>query len=160
MDRQVEKEAADALLDRGIRLPLVRVKIPLRKRPVTLFSVVMRAPYLDNQIAITRLYLEMGFTYDEIVAFNTHEQLAFLAVHGGRLSRIMALMVLRSPASRPLVPLLAWYIRGFVRREHLLIMREHFIHLLGTKDFLPIIKSVEVANPLKPRTSQRRRKGS
>ncbi|WP_418981726.1 hypothetical protein [Alistipes sp.] len=156
MKRAVEIEAAEALLDIGVSLPFFR--LPLMKRPIRL---MMRRPCLGGLIRISKLYLQMGITYKQMEEFDKDEELQFIAMHGGRISRMVALTVCRGAVSGTLFARpLAWLIRWFVPNDYLQAANRQFITLLGTRSFMSIIDSVETANPMKPRTSQRNAKGS
>lgn len=155
----VELEAAEALLDIGVSLPLKTVRIPFTGKSFAP-RMTMKRPCLGNQIRIARHYLKIGFTYEEMKAFNKHEEMVFLAKHGVRVSKMIALTICRGALSGWLfAPLMAWFIRWFVPDAFVQGANLRFITLLGTKDFMNIIRSSEIANPLRPRLSQKR-KGS
>lgn len=103
MRKEIEIEAADALLDVGVSLPLLRVKIPFRRNPFQI-RLTMKRPCLGNQIRIARLYLETGVTHEEMARFNKHEELAYMALHGapicllnGLFQRVQSSVVLDNP---------------------------------------------------------------
>ena len=75
MKKNVEIEAAEALLDVGVSLPFLQFKMPFRKKPVSI-RVTMKRPCLGSQIRIARLYLQLGITYEEMEQFNKHEEMA------------------------------------------------------------------------------------
>lgn len=159
MRKNVEIEAAEALLDVGVSLPFLRFKIPLRKKPVSI-RVTMKRPCLGNQIRIAKLYLQLGITYEEMEQFNKHEEMAFLVIHGKRVSKMVALTICRGAISGLLFSgIVAWLLRWFVPDKYLQGANQRFVTLLGTKSFMRIIESVQISNPLKPRESQKR-KGS
>ncbi len=159
MRREIEIEAADALLDVGVSLPLLQVKIPFRRNPVRV-RLIMRRPCLGNQIRIAKLYLETGVTHEAMERFNKHEELAYLALHGKRVSKMVALTICRGRFTGWLLtPVVAWLLRWMVDDRWIQGANLRFITLLGTKSFMNIIGSVERVNPLAPRTSQKK-KGS
>lgn len=159
MRREIEIEAADALLDVGVSLPLLQVKIPFRRNPVRV-RLTMRRPCLGNQIRIAKLYLETGVTHEEMERFNKHEELAYLALHGKKVSKMVALTICRGRFTGWLLtPVVAWLLRWMVDDRWIQGANLRFITLLGTKSFMNIIGSVERVNPLAPRTSQKK-KGS
>lgn len=159
MKESVAIEAAEALLDVGVSLPFIRIKIPFRNKPVSV-RVTMKRPCLGNQIRIASHYLKFGCTYEEMEKFNKHEELAFLAIHGKRVSQMIALTICRGAIVGALFSgIVAWLIRWFVPDVYLQGANLRFVTLLGTKSFMNIIKSVQISNPLKPRLSQKR-KGS
>ena len=155
MNRNVEIEAADALLDIGVSLPFKSVKIPFRKKLVVL-RATMKRPCLGNQIKIARLYLMLGVSYEEMEAFDKHKEMEFMAVHGKRVSRMIALTICRGAVSSVLFSgIVAWLLRWFVADIFLQGANLRFASLLGTKSFTNIIRSAEISNPMKPRLSQK-----
>lgn len=159
MRKEIEIEAADALLDVGVSLPLLRIKIPFRRKSLQI-RLTMKRPCLGNQIRIAKLYFETGTTHEAMERFNKHEELAFMALHGVRISKMVALTICRGKLSGWLLtPIVAWLLRWIVDDRWIQGANLRFITLLGTKSFMNIIGSVERVNPLAPRTSQKR-KGS
>ena len=53
MNRIIELEAAEALLDAGISLPLLRMRLPFCRERV--LRIVMRRPFWGTQMRIARL---------------------------------------------------------------------------------------------------------
>jgi len=154
-----ELQAAETLLDRGVSVPCRVIKVPFIKREIRL-RLVMRRPYLGNQIRIARKYLEMGRTYEQILAFSKEEEMEFLVSHGKRISQMIALTICRGPVTGWLfMPLVAFVIRWLVPGEFILSANDHFVTLLGTKSFLTIIISAQRTNPLRRRMSHKE-KGS
>ena len=95
-----------------------------------------------------------------ILPFNKHEEMAFLAIHGKRVSKMVALTICRGAISGLLFSgIVAWLLRWFVPDKYVQGANQRFVTLLGTKSFMRIIESVQISNPLKPRESQKR-KGS
>lgn len=159
MDARIEKEAAEALLDRGVSVPFKDIRLPFKRQPLQL-RLTMRRPTLDAQIHIARLYLEMDVTTEEMRGWPKRRQMQFMAEHGKGLSRIMAYTVCRGYVSRRLfIGVMAWVIRNFVAYRYQIGAVMHFEALMGTDPFMNIIRSAERTNPMKPRLS-RRKKGS
>lgn len=158
--KQIQREGADALLDAGIIVPLKRVRLPFRKKPVEL-TVTMKRPYMSGQIAFARTYLEMGVTSEQMWNFTKEEEMKFLAEHGKQVSRMIALTLCRGwVMSRwPVVALTAWFVRHFMETEMITGVIKRWVSLMGTDPFMNIIKSAERTNPMKLRVSQRK-KGS
>lgn len=157
--RRIQIEGADALLDAGVDVPILRLRLPFRKKPIEL-RVTMKRPCLSGQILIARTYLEMGVTSDEMWAFTEKQQMEFLARHGKAISRMIAYTICRNPFSRKLLlrPT-AWLVRNGMSNDHLLGVMKRFVSLMGTDPFIPIIRSAERTNPMKLRMSQKK-KGS
>ena len=122
----------------------------------------MRRPCLGGQIRLARLYLQTGITYERMLEFTKHEELAYMALHGRRVSKMVSLTICRGAFSTWLFSgLLAWLLRWFVDDEYLRAANMQFLRLLGTKSFMSIIRSISTANPMRPRLSrERREKGS
>lgn len=157
--RDVELEASEALLDIGVSLPFKIIRIPFTRKQKT-FRITMRRPCLGSQIRIARHYRKLGVTYEEMSAFTKEEEMGFLDQHGKRISKMIALTVCRGYFSGWLLsPFMAFIIRWFVPDIFLQGANLNFISLLGTRNFLNIIKSAERTNPLRPKLSQKR-KGS
>lgn len=154
---QVEIEAAEALLDIGVSLPFF--KIPFTRKVVRL---TMKRPCLGGQIRLARLYLQTGITYEEMLRFTKHEELAYMALHGKRVSKMVALTICRGAISGTIFSgILAWLLRWFVDDAYLRAANLQFLRLLGTQSFMTIIKSISTTNPMRPRLSQRKsEKGS
>lgn len=158
-DKLIQREVSEALLDIGVSIPLSEIHLPWRKRPLRL-RVTMKRPTLGAVMRISRIYLGMGVTSEQMRSFNDDEQKAFIANHGREVCRMISLAVCRGYISRNLFSkLLAWYIRWHVSHRLLMAIVLQFILLLGTENFTPIIASIERISPLKPRLSQER-KGS
>ena len=149
--RLIQKEAAEALLNMGVSLPLKEIRIPFRKKPLRL-RVTMRRPSLAGQIRIARTYLDMGVSSSDMEKMDEKEQMRFLAEHGIRLSRMIALTMGKPFLVRPL----AWFVRHFVGYEYQLAAVRRFVSLMGTDPFIPIIRSAERTNPMKLRLSHRK----
>ena len=145
MNRAIEKEAAEALLDRGVSVPFKDIRLPFRKKPLKV-RITMKRPTLAGQIEIGRQYLEMDTTAEEVRTLPKLEQMRFMARHGKRLSRIIAYTVCRGYISRHLY-------------RYQVAATEQFERLMGTGPFMSIIRSAERTNPMKLRLSQEK-KGS
>ncbi len=147
--RQVQQEAAEALLNVGVSLPLKEFRLPFRKRPVIL-RATMRRPCMSGQIEIARTYLSMGVTSSQMETFSKEEQMRFLADHGSKICRMIALTLGRPAYVRPLT----WFVRHFIRFEYQMAAVSKFVNLMGTDHFIAIIRSAERTNPLTVRLSQ------
>ena len=157
--KQIQREGADALLDIGVSVPLKSFRIPLRKSPVEL-RVTMKRPYMSGQILFARTYLSMGVTSEEMWNFDKEQEMRFLAEHGRKVSRMLAYTICRGAFSRRfLLWAVSWFLRNFVEQRYLIGTVKRFVSLMGTDPFIPIIRSAERTNPMKLRTSQKK-KGS
>jgi len=152
--REIERESADVLLDAGVSVPLFSFKFPFFKRRFTL-RVTMRRPTLAGQIRIARLYNRMGVTSEQMWDFDKEQQMKFLAEHGYEISRMIAVTLCRGWWSQRLWERpTAWFVRRMMLHDYMLGAMMRFVTLMGTDPFLPIIRSAERTNPMKPRLSQ------
>jgi len=157
--RHVQMEGADALLDAGVVVPIMRLRLPFRKKPMEI-CLTMRRPCLSGQMLIARTYLSMGVTSKQMWSFTKEQEMDFLAKHGRAVSRMIAYTVCRSLFARKVLLMpTAWVVRNFMCNDHLLGVMKRFVSLMGTDPFIPIIRSAERTNPMKLRMSQRK-KGS
>lgn len=157
--RRIQAEGAAALLDEGVSVPLKQFRLPFRKKPVTI-RITMRRPTMGGQINISRVYNSMGVTSGQMEKFTKEEEMKFIAEHGKDISRIIAYTFCRGWFARNcLVRIAAWWICNCMEWKFQKAAMQTFISLMGTKDFTPIIRSVERVNPMKLRLSHKR-KGS
>lgn len=141
-------EAADALLDVGVSVPLIRLRIPLRRKPLTL-RLVMRRPTLGGQIRLARKFLELGFTYEEIEAFTPSEETAFMATRGRILSELVALAALGGYyTGKWLYKPLSFIIRWCVAQHLIKGVLMQYVRLLGTQSFTTFIRYIDATQPM------------
>ena len=152
MDRNIQQEAAELLLDAGVSLPLFRIPIVGK-----MVRITMRRPTLGGIIRITHCVQSLGVTAAEMEAFTIEQKRRFLLDHGHTLARIIALCVCRGYlAGKILAPILAKMILWWTPYEHIWQAQFLFIgYLSEVKVFLPIISLTEQINPLKPTLSQK-----
>lgn len=148
--QQIQREGAEALLNVGVSLPLKDYKVPFRKEPFRL-RLTMKRPTMAGQIAIAKTWLSVGMTLEEFTALDYDGQMAFLATHGNKLSRMIALTM---PHWWLPTGVLSWFIRHYMKWEYQRGAFEKFVTLMGTESFTPIIRSAELTNPMKLRLSQ------
>lgn len=159
MEKVMERETAEALLDLGLSVPVMTVRLPLRRRPLTL-RLTLRRPYLGTQMRMARRWLSMGVSYDELMKFDKEGQMQFLREHGKELSRIVADCICRGPLTCKLFGrLTAWVLRNKVEEKYLLAAVTQFALQSDITGFANIIRLVERTSPTTPRLSQVR-KGS
>ena len=96
-DRMAQREAADTLLDRGLSVPLLTLRLPWRRKPWQL-RAVMRRPRLGGMLLLAREYLALGTTAAEFARMTREEQMAFLR----RLAAERGLLVLTDSDARVL----------------------------------------------------------
>ena len=153
--RQIQIEAADALLNAGISVPIKEFRLPFKKKPVRL-RITLKRPYMSGQIRIARTYLSMNVKAADMENFTKEQEMAFLVEHGVAISRIIAYTICVGFISQRLfVGLVAWFIRHFVEHRYIMLVFKTFTRLMGSRPFTTIIRSAEMANPLKRRLSHK-----
>lgn len=155
--RKIQREASEVILDIGVSLPLKEWHLPFRKKPVQ-WRITMRRPRLSGQMCITRIYLSMNVSPEELEAMSGKEQLQFMTNHGVDISRMIAYTICQGVISRRLfIRPVAWFLREVVEHRFLIGAMNKFVNLMGTESFICIISSVDRANPMKLRLSQKKR---
>lgn len=152
--RAIQREAADALLNRGVSIPLKEFRLPFVKRPVKL-RVTLKRPYMSGQIEFARIYLSMGVTAAEMESYDKEQQMRFIAMHGDKICRMIACAICVGPVRRLLMRPVAWFIRHCVEWHIQLAAIRKFVSLMGTDPFIPIIRLAQRTNPMKPRLSHK-----
>ena len=110
-------------------------------------------PYGNSAREYLKLGVESGWK-----AKDKAGEMAFVAKHGKGISRMLAYTVCRGYVSRHVgIGLTAWVLRNFVEWRYLTAMFRTFERLMGTKDFMRIIRSADRANPMTPRLSRARK---
>ncbi len=152
--RAIQCDAADALLNRGISIPLKEFRIPFRKRPVKL-RVTLKRPYMSGQIEFARTYLTMDVTAEQMAAFTKEEQMRFIAEHGSKLCHMIACAICVGVVRRHFIRPVSWFIRNCVEQRYQIAAVCRFVSLMGTDPFTPIIRLAERTNPMKLRLSRK-----
>lgn len=152
--RAIEREAADALLDAGISVPLKELRLPFFRRGITL-RLTLRRPRLSGQIMFARKYLEIGMDAERLEHLDKRAQMAFLAEHGARISEMVACALCVGALRERFIRPVGWLLRHCVEHRYLLGAAMAFAGMMGTDPFTSIIRLAGRTNPLRPRLSQR-----
>mgnify|MGYP000535740021 CR=1 FL=1 len=155
MNRNIEIEAAEALLDIGVSLPFICFRVPFTRKKICLFRLTMKRPRLGNLLEYCRSYLKLGYSYKEVAEFDKHEQFHFMALHGKEVANMLSLIICRNGFFRPFSGLLKWFVIWAVPMEYSFAAHVSFMEMLGTSPFSPIIRSAEKLNPMTPHLSHK-----
>ena len=156
----IEKSAAEALLDVGVSVPFKELKLPWRKEPVRL-RFRMGRPRLGGQIRIARLFAGLNVTHAELEGMTEGERLRWLGEHGRTVSKIVALTLCRGKWSGLLLTgVVAWLLRWCVDDVWLEACFRRWTLLLGTRGFESIIALSGATNPLRPTMTSQEMEGS
>ena len=127
-------QAADALLNRGVSIPIKEIKIPFRKRPIKL-RVTLKRPYMSGQIEFARTYLSMGVTAEQMAAFDKEDQMRFIAHHGSKISRMIAYAICVGSLKRIFLRPVSWFIRNCVEIRYQVAAAHRFCEPDGNRPF-------------------------
>ena len=154
----IEIEAAEALLDVGVSLPLIVLKVPFSKKRISVIRVKIKRPYLGTLIRMSRLYVKMGVTYDEMSKFTPAQEAEFMSEHGREIAELVALGVCRSRLSGKLFSgILASMLLWSCDDRYIFGAGFLFRSLLSTRSFRNIIRLAQRTNPMRPRLSHEER---
>ena len=149
---EIEGLAAKILADDGISLPL-------RLLGGKDFRWVMRIPTWESRERMSRMYLKMGVTYDDLKAYTFEQKLEFMARHTKTVSRMVAYIIVRGwflgwLLNRPV----AWMLRACM---HPVALEESFMLAIACMNTVPFgntIRLAQVMNLMSPILSQNAKK--
>ena len=158
--REVEQLAADALLDRRLKinLPAPWLLRVLGKRTI---PVWVRIPVGNSLIRMCKLFARMDIDAKRLTEGNFGTVLEYIGKHGVTASRMIAYGMLRGPLSSLLLcrPL-AWYIREHMTMRDMADLTKIIVAMSTSEAFVDIILSVSMIDMLTPTTSQTKEDGS
>ena len=160
MMREVEQLAADALLDRRLKinLPAPWLLRVLGKRTI---PVWVRIPVGNSLIRMCKLFARMDIDAKRLTEGNFGTVLEYIGKHGVTASRMIAYGMLRGPLSSLLLcrPL-AWYIREHMTMRDMADLTKIIVAMSTSEAFVDIILAVSMIDMLTPTTSQTKEDGS
>lgn len=157
MDKKAELNATDALLDLGVRIPILTPNFLKRKGRTR--SIIMYRPMGGTLVRIARKYLKMGVQYDELENNNFEQDMKLMANHCKLISEMVALCIVRGWLTGFLFhKIVAWWLRWRVHPAMLRAVWWQMLMWLNLKDFLSITKSASVLNVMSPKMPEEGRK--
>lgn len=158
--KQVEAKAADALLDRRLKinLPAPGLLRLFGKRTVPIW---VKRPAYGSLLLISRLVALMGIDLKKLREEGAELLFPLIAEQGIRASRIIAHGMLRSQLSNLLLARpLAWYLRWHMDARQMAELMKIVVILSGAEDFVSITASALAMRMTAPTTGQPTKKGS
>lgn len=151
-DFEMEGLAEKIFADSGISLPL-------RLLGGKHIRWVMRVPSMESRTRMTRMYLKMAVTYEDLKTYTFEQKLEFMLKHTKTVSRMVAYAIVRGwflgwILNRPV----AWMLRNCM---HPAALEEAFMIAIGSMNTVPfgnIIGLAQVMNLMSPSLSQNARK--
>ena len=160
MMREVEQLAADALLDRRLKINLPAPWL-LRVFGKRTIPVWVRIPVGNSLIRMCKLFARMDIDAKRLTEGDFGTVLEYIGKHGVTASRMVAYGMLRGQLSSLLLcrPL-AWYIREHMTMRDMADLTKIIVAMSTSDAFLDIILSVSMIDMLTPTTSQTKEDGS
>lgn len=157
---RIEMEAADALLDRRLRVDIPAPSL-FRLFGKQTVSIWPKRPVGASLIRISRLFAEMDIDADELMSGKFGTLLEYIGRHGKTASRLIAYGLIRGPFAswlfnRPL----AWYLRNHMTLSGMADLMKLIVLLSDAEFFVDIIRSAKDMTLTKPTLSQPTGKGS
>ncbi len=152
MNGQTEQlQASGLLLDLGVSVPLRPLRFLGRKKRK---GITMRTPGLGGCVRISRAYLAIGVTMEEMEQFTFEQQMEFIARHGKEVSRLVANLIVSGYFwGRWLNKPVAWWLRWRVHPGFLSEAMIQGLKALNIQSFSTIIRSAQAMNVLTRRLS-------
>ena len=152
--KRIEAQAADALLDRRLKINLPAPWL-LRIFGRRSISIWVKLPVAANLFRMSHLFVQMGIDPKEIQTESFGTVLEYIGRHGVTASRIIAYGLIRGSLAawlwnRPL----AWYIRNHSTLPNMAELVKIIVLLSGAEAFVDIIKSVSQLKMTDPTLSQ------
>lgn len=135
------------------------ISLPLRLLGGKHIRWVMRVPSMESRTRMTRMYLKMAVTYEDLKTYTFEQKLEFILKHTKTVSRMVAYAIVRGwflgwILNRPV----AWMLRNCM---HPAALEEAFMIAIGSMNTVPfgnIIGLAQVMNLMSPSLSQNARK--
>ena len=143
--KETELLGATALLGGGISLPLQTLLGTVR--------ITMRIPNTEDLLRISRMYLKMGVTAEELNGYTFEQKARFMVIHGREVSRMVAFGIARRwPPPGVKNRIVAWLLRRYM---HPVALQEAWMRILSPLTlgaFGNITASAEAVNQMAPLT--------
>ncbi|MDO3641976.1 hypothetical protein [Mucilaginibacter sp. L3T2-6] len=152
--KNIELNAAERLLDRGIKVP-VTAPLLFRLFGKRKINVVVRMPYLGTLYRISALFLSMGISDDRLKDMTGENIHNLFAKHGKTLTKIVAQALLNGWLTgwlfaRPVAAWLYWRLNNV----QLLTLADTLVSLTGSDAFTNTIRLVRMMKRTAPNQSQ------
>lgn len=155
MERQIEKDAADILLERRKRLPLP-APFFLKWFGVKYISAWVKLGTYGTGLRRSSYYASMGIKQDELDNLTVDKATLLFAVHGKALSKMVAVSILNGWISGFLFTrLLALYLRWNAEQPNMFGIVNWLIYYGDTTDFINTIRSAYLLTVTQPMMSHK-----
>ena len=151
MKQKAEFRASGLLLDLGISIPVRPLRFMTKKKRC---GITMRTPALGGLIRISRKYLQLGVSVDEMQNYTFDQNMEFVAGRGKEVSELVACAIVSGYITGRLFnKVVAWWLRWRVHPAYLQEAMLQLFLLLDIKSFSTTIKSAQMMNVMTRRLS-------
>src|SRR5690554_507475 len=157
MNQNVEKRAANMLLERGVKVP-VTAPLFLRIFGKKTVSLTITAPTIATLTKIAGKYLELNIK--NIQELTLPESFELLEKHSKAMSIIIATIILNRRHTYWLAKPLAYFLRGRVPMNQLAYLFQLVILYGGIEDFINTIRLTEATRITMPMNLSQQQKTS
>lgn len=152
---QIEKFAADTILQKGVRFK-IRAPFLLRLFRKKHISITLTTPFEGTMHRVASYYLSTGITTDQLEGLTVEQALEIKQKHGKVLNKALAVAVLNGYISGWLfTKLFAWYLRWHLESKQLFALVQVLIIYGGVQDFIDTTKSVRKMTLTAPKMGQK-----
>lgn len=149
-EQQTKLRAADALLERGVRVRSVRAPLFLRLFGLRKWDIALRQPVLADLIRISRKIVAMGLDPSALEGLTLEGAFRIVRQHGTAALRVLA--VVAAPRWIP-ARLYAWWLGRILTPTQFAQAWMVFTLTSGAADFISTIRLMLKADNLSPTTT-------
>ena len=136
---EAQREAANILLDLGVSIPMTAPRL-FRWFGKKQIRLTIRRPYWGTMVRISREWLSMGLTAEELRNNLLEDDLKLIKIHGKTVATIVAYGALRGPVSELFAPLLGRLLLWKVHPVLLVEAAFKLVTLSRVEDFTSTIR--------------------
>lgn len=149
-EQQTKLRAADALLERGVRVRRVRAPFILSIFGIRTWDIVLRQPVFADLIRVSRIIVSMGLNPADLEGLTQEGAFRIVRQHGASALRVLA--VVAAPRWIP-IRLYAWWMGRILTPTQFAEAWVVFTLTSGTADFISTIRLMLKADNLSPTTA-------
>lgn len=146
----IEKQAADLILKKGVRLKL-RAPFFFRWLGKKTIGITVTSPYEGTLHEVARHYLSTGLLMEDLEGITHEKGLAIMALHGPAMDKAVAAAWLNGFwAIKLFTRPLAWYMRWNAKPAEILTIVMLLILYGGLSDFMDTTRSIRMMKMTSP----------
>lgn len=154
-DPQIEKFAADTLLQKGVQIK-IRAPFLFRCFGKKTVKLTITSPMEGTLHRVAGYFLQTGLTLEQIDNITVEKAIELMYLHGKQINKAVAVAVLNGYVSGYLFTrLLAWYLRWNCKSNEQFILVNLLLLYGGVEDFINITRSVRAMKITTPTMGQK-----